>query len=136
MAQPGLQTGLEAEEIEEARQVIDLAPTGRRLTAYEVEDLAVLDAVIGEPLDPSILVEVDRDDTLIDGLLQHEGDRSLGALGDVIESLAAHGRNRRGRAQQDQHLLLAGADRDLLERAFRNDVALLVGLAETARERN
>src|SRR5262249_40686633 len=80
----GLQTRLEAEEIEEARQVIDLAPAGRRLAAHEVEDLAVLDAVIGEPLDPSILVEVDRDDTLVDGLLHHEGDRSLGALGDVI----------------------------------------------------
>src|SRR5262245_37646031 len=30
MAQPGLQTGLEAEEIEEARQIVDLAPAGRR----------------------------------------------------------------------------------------------------------
>src|SRR5262249_18731628 len=46
------------------------------------------------------------------------------------------GRNRRGCAEQNQHLLLACADRNLLKRAFRNDVALLVGLAETARERN
>src|SRR5438445_4987263 len=128
--------GLEAEEIEEAREIVDLAPAGWRLTAHEVEDLAVLDAVIGEPLDPSVLVEIDRDDALIDRLLHHEGDRPLGALGNIIEGLAAHGRNRRGRAEQDQHLLLACTDRDLLERPFRNDVALLVGLAETARERN
>jgi hypothetical protein len=60
----------------------------------------------------------------------------LGALGDVVESLAAHGRNRGRRAEQDQHLLLARADWDLLKRPFRNDVALLVGLAETARERH
>src|SRR5215813_10428595 len=125
--QPGLQSGLEAEEVKEARQVVDLASAGRRLTTHEVEDLSVFDAVIGKPLDPSILVEVNRDDALIDCLLHHEGDRPLGTLGDVVERLAAHGRNRRGRAQKDQNLLLARADRDLLERSFRNDVALLVG---------
>src|SRR5215475_5650765 len=97
--QPGLQSGLEAEEIKEARQVVDLASAGRCLTAYEIEDLSVLDAVIGKPLDPSILVEVNRDDALIDCLLHHEGDRPLGTLGDIVERLAAHGRNRRGRAQ-------------------------------------
>src|SRR5438067_8913972 len=74
--------GLEAEQIEEAREIVDLASAGRRLAAHEIEDLAVLDAVIGEPLDPSILVEIDRDDALIDRLLHHEGDRPLGALGD------------------------------------------------------
>src|SRR5262245_49697848 len=126
---------LEAEQIEEARQVVDLAPARRRGAADEVEDLAVLDAVIGEPLDAAVLVEIDRDHALIDRLLPHEGDRPLGALGDIVEGLAADGCHGRWRAKQDQHLLLAGADRDLLERAFRNDVALLVSLAEAARER-
>src|SRR5262249_15632872 len=124
---------LEAEQLEEAREIIDLAPARRCRAAYEVEDLAVLDAVIGEPLHAAVLVEIDRDHALIDGLLHHEGDGALGALGDVVERLAADGRDSRGRAQQDQHLLLAGADRDLLERAFGNDVAFLIGLAEAAR---
>src|SRR5215467_6477494 len=78
---------LEAAEIEEARQIIDLASARRRGAADEVEDLAVLDAVIGEPLDPAVLVEIDRDHALIDGLLGQEGDRPLGALGDVVEGL-------------------------------------------------
>src|SRR5215470_16039214 len=111
---------LEAEELEEAGEIIDLAPARRRGAADEVEDLAVLDAVIGEPLHTAVLVEIDRDHALIDGLLLQECNRSLGALGDVVEGLAADGRHRRWRTKQDQHLFLAGADRDLLERAFRN----------------
>src|SRR5262249_14830416 len=68
---------LEAEQLEEAREIIDLAPARRRGAADEVEDLAVLDAVIGEPLHAAVLVEIDRDHALIDRLLLQKCDRSL-----------------------------------------------------------
>ena len=54
----------------------------------------------------------------------------LGALRNVVEHLAADGRDRRGRAEHDQHLLLGRPERDLLERPFRHDVAALIGLGE------
>src|SRR5262245_45775231 len=127
-------SGLEAEDREEVGDVVDLAPAGRRGAAHEVEDLAVLDAVVGQPFDAAILIEIDGDDALIDGLLLHERDRPLGTLGNIVERLTADGRHRGRRTQQDQHLFLARPDWDLLERPFGNDVALLIRLAEATRK--
>src|ERR1700722_20397640 len=76
---------IEAEQLEQRREVAELLARGLRGAADEVEDLAVLQPVIGEALHLAILVEIDRDDTLVDHLLIHEGDRAFGALRDVIE---------------------------------------------------
>src|SRR6185295_9542350 len=108
----------------------DLPAGGRRGAADEVEDLSVLQAIVGEPLDPALAVEIDRDHALVDHVLVQEIGAALGALGDVVERLAAYGRNRRGRAEHDQHLFLARSDRQLLERALWHDIAALIGLAE------
>src|SRR5712672_3329979 len=116
---------VEAEQLEQRRQVAELLAGGRRGAADEVENPAVLQAVIGEPLHPAVLVEIDRDHPLVDDLLVHERDFSLGTLRDVIEDLAVQRCDGRRRAHHDQHLILARADRDLLERARRQDVALL-----------
>ncbi len=56
----------------------------------------------------------------------------LGALRYIVEHLAADGGDRRGRAKHDQHLLLGGAKRKLLERTFRHHVAVMVDLRTTA----
>ena len=80
--------------------------------------------------DPAALVEVDRDHPLVGDVLRHEGELLLGALRDVIERLAADGGDGGGRAEHDQHLLLAGAERNLLQRAFGQDVAALIDLGE------
>src|SRR5450756_1355921 len=126
---------VEAEQLEQRGQVAEFLARGRRGAADEVEDLAVLQPVIGEPLHVPVLVEIDSDDALVDDLLVHEGDFALGALRDVIEHLAVEGGDRRGRAHHDQHLVLAGPDRDLLERAGGQDVALLELLAGAAGQR-
>src|SRR6185312_11645550 len=83
-----------------------------------------------EPFDPAALVEIDRDHALAGDLLVQERHVLLAALRDVIERLAADRGDGRGRAQHDQHLLLAGAERDLLQRALGNDIAALVHLLE------
>src|SRR5262249_46360997 len=72
---------------------------------------------------------------LVDDMLIHEHDRPRGALGDVIEDFAVQGRHRRWRPQHDQHLVLAGADRNLLECSRRQDIALLELLAGATRKR-
>ena len=43
----------------------EIVAAGRRGPADEVEDLAVLHAVFGEPLDLAVLVEIDRDHALV-----------------------------------------------------------------------
>ena len=68
-------------------------------------------------------------------LVSHEGDRAVGLLRDVVERFAADGGHRRRRAEHEQHLLLRGAERDLLERAVGQHVAALEGLAGAAGER-
>src|SRR5215216_4853883 len=120
---------VEAQELEQRRQVAEFLAGSRRGAADEVEDLAVLQPVIGEPLHLTVLVEIDRDHALVDDLLIHERDFALGALRDVIEYLAVQGRDRRRRSHHDQHLVLAGADRNLLQRVGRQDIALLELLA-------
>src|SRR5437764_928067 len=68
---------VEAEQLEQRRQVAELLAGGRRGAADEVENLAVLQPVIGEPLHLAVLVEIDGDDPLVDDLLVHEGDFAL-----------------------------------------------------------
>ncbi|MGY4289567.1 hypothetical protein ACVWXO_008833 [Bradyrhizobium sp. LM2.7] len=53
----------------------------------------------------------------------------------VVKHLAVECRDGGGRAHHDQHLVLARTDRDLLERAGRQDVALLELFAGAPRER-
>ena len=74
--------------------------------------------------DAAVRVEIDRQDTLVDQLRLHEGDRTRARLRDVIEHLVVEGRRRRGRAERQQHLLAAGADRDQVERLLVDDIAL------------
>src|ERR1700730_16105679 len=126
------QASVEAEKLEQRRQVAELLARCRRGTADEVEYLAVLQAVIGKPLHLAVLVEIDRDDPLVDDLLVHERYWALGTLRNVIEYFAVEGCDRGWRSHHDQHLILARADRKLLERAGRQDVALLKLLAGTA----
>src|SRR6478672_9774555 len=70
---------VEAEQLEQRGQVAELLARGRRGAANEVEDAAVLQPVIGEPLHLAVPVEIDRDHPLVDQPLVHEGDRPLGA---------------------------------------------------------
>src|SRR6266404_7331169 len=123
---------VEAEKLEQGRQVAELLARCRRGAADEVEYPAVLQPEIGEPLNLAVPVEIDRDDPLVDDLLVHERDRALGALRDVIENLAVEGCDRGWRSHHDQHLILARTDRNLLESARRQDVALLELLAGDA----
>ena len=86
---------------------------------------AVLQAVVGDALHAAVLVEIDRHHPLVGHVLVEEGDAALGSLRDVIEDLAAQRRDGGGRAEHDQHLVLAGADRNLLQRAVGQHIALL-----------
>src|SRR6267142_6370701 len=128
------EASLEAEQLEQRGQVAELLARCRRGTADEVEYLAVLQAVIGEPLHLAVLVEIDRDDPLVDDLLVHERNHALGALRNVVENLAVEGCDRGRRSHHDQNLILARAHRDLLQRACWQDVALLELLAGAAAE--
>src|SRR5437868_9612572 len=119
----------EADQLEQRREVAELLAGGRRGAADEVENLAILQAVIGEPHDLAVLVEIDRDHPLVDHLLVHEHHFALGALRDVIKHLAIQRGDGRRRPHHDQDLVLAGADRDLLQRAGWQDIALLELLA-------
>src|ERR1019366_5200619 len=120
------------ERLEQRGHVVDLLARGRRGAADEVEYHAVLEPVIGEPPHLAVLVEIDRDDALIDDLVVHERDRTLGALRNVIEDLTVEGGDRGWRPHHDQDLILARPDGNLLKRARRQDVALLKLLAATA----
>src|SRR4051812_17324027 len=83
-----LLVGAEVEQREEISEVIDLAPAGRRCPRDVVENLAVLEPVVGEPLNATALIEIDRDDSLIHHLLLQKGDGTFGALRDVVKCLA------------------------------------------------
>ena len=54
------------EVAEDAAQIVEPLAAGFRGLRHEVEILAVLDAVIGQPRDRPVLVEVNGDDALID----------------------------------------------------------------------
>src|SRR5258707_110964 len=126
---------VEAEQLEQRRQVAELLARGRRGAADEIEYPAVLHSVIGEPLHLAVLVEIDRDHPLVDEPLVHEGDRTLGALRNVVEHLAVEGCDRGRRSHHDQHLILARPDRDLLQRAGGKDVAFLKLFAGASAQR-
>src|SRR5947199_107081 len=53
---------METQQLEQRREVAEFLAGGRRGAADEVEDLAVLQPVIGEPDHLPVLVEIDRDD--------------------------------------------------------------------------
>src|SRR5262249_55319662 len=125
---------VEAEDLEDVGEVVQLAAGGWRRAADEVENLAVLYAVIGETLDPAFVVEVHRDDALVHNLLRHEGGL-LAALGNIIEDLAAHGGDCRWRAESDENLPRGGGERYLFEGAVGEHVATLIGLRKAAAER-
>src|SRR3954462_9128226 len=61
-------------------QIRTFGAAGRRGAADIIENLAVPHAVIGQPIDPPIAIEIDGDDPLIDHLLRHEGNGTLGSL--------------------------------------------------------
>src|SRR5260221_10601590 len=126
---------VEAEQLEQRRQVAELLARGRRGAADEIEYPAVLHSVIGEPLHLAVLVEIDRDHPLVDEPLVHEGDRTLGALRNVVEHLAVEGCDRGRRSHHDQHLILARPDRDLLQRTRRQNIALLKLFAGASAQR-
>src|ERR1700687_126595 len=125
---------VEAEQLEQRREVAEFLARGRACAAREVKYPAALQPVIGEPLYLAVLVEIDCDHALVDDLLVHERNRALGALRNVIEHLSVEGCDRGWRSHHDQHLILARADRDLLKRTGREDVALLKLLAGAADE--
>src|SRR5581483_675524 len=119
------------DDTEQISEEAGLGACGRRRAAHVIEQLAVLEAVVGDALDLAVLVEIDRDNALVDRGVWHEGGGALSALRDVVEGLAADGGDRRRRAEHDQYLLLRGAERDLLQRSLGKDVAALIDLAET-----
>src|SRR5712691_4807308 len=67
---------VEAQQLEQRRQVAQLLARGLLGAADEVEDLAVLQAVIGETPDLAVLVEIDCDHPLVDHLGLHEHHRA------------------------------------------------------------
>src|SRR5208337_1419067 len=94
-------------EREHSGQYAGFLAAGRRRSADEVEYPAILHAIVGKPLDPLMLVEIDRDDALVGHHLWHESDQPLGALGNIVVCLAAHRRDRGWRSEDEQDLLLA-----------------------------
>src|SRR5262249_50808341 len=94
------------ENLEQRVDIGDVLAAERRPTAHEIDYPAVPHPIVGEPLDPAVLVEIDGHDALVDNALRHEADRSLRALGNVVEGLAIDGRDRRRRAEHDEDLLL------------------------------
>src|SRR4029079_13641154 len=105
---------MEADVLENVAQIAQFHAAGRRRLRVEVEDLAILDAVIDQARDAPLFVEINRDDALVDDFMRHEGDRTGRLLRDVKESIAVDGRDGRRRAEHDQNLLLGCPDRDLL----------------------
>src|SRR4051794_14817976 len=61
-----------AEDAEHVAQVTELLAAGRRGAADIIEDLAVLHAVIGQPLDFAAAIEIHRHDASVGFLLRQE----------------------------------------------------------------
>jgi len=120
---------LELRDLEDEGEIVLLDAARRCGAADRVEDAAVPEAVIGKPLDPTILIEINCDHPAVDFLLRKEGDL-LGALGDVVKYLTADGGYRRRRAEHDQNLLLGGAQRDLLQGTLGNHIAVMIRLRD------
>jgi hypothetical protein len=115
------------------RRKLSSVAAGSSCAADEVEDLAVLHAIIGDALHAPLGIEIDRQDALIDDLRIEEGGLSFGALRNVIEDFAADCGDGRGRAENEQHLLLTCADRNLIEGRLVEDIAALIGSGEATR---
>src|SRR6516225_2889151 len=126
-----MEAASELRDLEDEGEIVLLDAARRRGAADGVEDPAVLEAVIGEPLDPTILVEIDRDHPPVDFPLRQERDL-LGALGYVVKYLTADGGHRRRRAEHDQHLLLGGAQRYLFQGTLGNHITMMVSLRDAA----
>src|SRR4029079_5351847 len=69
-----------------AQEVLVLA-AGRRRPRDKVEDLAVLETVIGDLGDTAVGAEIDRQHMLVDDAGVVEGDVALARLRDVVEGL-------------------------------------------------
>src|SRR3954452_11179992 len=78
---------LAAEDLKDIGEVGQFLAAGRGGAADRVENPAVLQSVIRDPLDAAILVEIDRNYALVDRLFRQERGL-LGARGDVVEDLA------------------------------------------------
>ncbi len=100
---------------------------GRRRARDEIEDLAVLQAVIGDVGDALVGTEIDGDDALVDEPRSHEGHRTNPLLRDVVEDLVVERGGGGRRAQREDHLFAAGAHRHQLERLVVDHVALRQG---------
>src|SRR5690606_19817239 len=96
-------------------QTILVRVGGRRSAADEVEHLAVLQTVLGNPFDGTGAREVDRDDAPVHLLGRQKRDL-LGRARDVVEGIARPDGARRGRrAEHHPDLLLSHARLDLLQ---------------------
>src|ERR1700747_232359 len=88
----------------------------RRGARYEIDELAVLHAVIGDALDLFVLGEIDREDSLVGNLRVHELQAAISDLVNLIPGAATDGGCRRRRPQRDQDLLRGSSDLDLFSR--------------------
>src|ERR1700688_3645064 len=61
-----LDSRLEVEHAPKALEVAELNAAGGGRATDIIENLAVLESIIGQPLDPPLFVEVDRDHALVD----------------------------------------------------------------------
>ncbi len=87
--------------------------------------LPVLQTVVGDTLHRAVLVEIDRDDPLVDDLLLHERDFCALSAARCSKIPRRSGSDGGRRAHHDQDLILAGTDRNLLQCSGGQDVALL-----------
>ena len=126
---------LALEIVDDGRDHAEVVAAGRRRLTDKIEDMAVLHAIFRDPPDFSAPVEIDGNHALVGHFGLHEGDRAVGLLRDVVERFAADGGYRRRRAENEQHLFLRSAKRNLLERAVGQHVTALECFAGAADER-
>src|SRR5690606_29547493 len=88
---------------------------GRRGARYEIEQLAILQAVIGDMFDFAVLVEIDGEDLTLDNLRLHELRGAVTLLRNVVEHFIVEGRGGGWCAERQKHLLAAGADRNRIK---------------------
>src|SRR5690606_10670845 len=100
---------------------------GRRLARDEIDDDAVLEAVVGEFLDPVVAIEADGENLPIDHLWLEKGGLLDGA-GDVVVAVAlgVYGGRGRGRTEDCLYFDLAHARLDLLHVLAPGQVAAVV----------
>src|SRR5215831_15315021 len=116
---------MDADVLENVAQVAQLLAAGCSGLRLEIKNLAILHSVVGETSDAAVLVEIDRDHTLIDNFMWHESGRPLSLLRDVIKGFAVDGGNCGRRAEHDQYLFLCSSDGNLFQSAFRQYVSPL-----------